>query len=929
MEEMIIRYTGHTASPSDYDCKDGELSVSMDLWSENGALKPVLQPQQVLQCNEGDNVVCVHQTTTFKHFIVQTSQGKLIYANEGTDSFLPISNVVGQYTASTMHRITAIGNMLVVLTTHGMDYYLWKDNAYKSLGSHLPEINLSFGLQGEAVVTEEEFDITLENELTREEIDNEEFSDENKRTISSQVHAKINKFIADRGTNNGKFIFPFFIRYAYRLYDGTLAMHSSPILMMCTTGPGPIIISDTVPSKGMKKFSNARVLGVAHQIVMQGMSNDTIALLETWKDIITSIDVFVSAPIYTYNQNKEVDYFGDLTPNGFPMVCINGNPRTDKSWAERYQLRSLYEMYRDSEIENERGINTILSVPKDEESVFDKIKACANFYLLKSYNIDSGMEAARVIEVSDDYLQSLVARESMEDDYDSHDKLIPEYAFAYNQRLNIATLKKELFKGFRPKSVMQYTDGFVDFFSENLPSYDNRKANVRFFVHLNIDGTEYVLQDSIEYTETMFNNPLLYYYYPNINAYKLTVEWVCADTNGNIGTYYFCVPLTKHDFLNGAYYFSDWNGAVNGNYYKIDSVVINPFTPIGWTSTGNQPSATSDNIIDIKNKIYTSNINNPIYFPLLGINTVGVGTILGIAAATKALSQGQYRQFPLYAFSTDGVWSLEVSSTGSYSAKQPVTRDVCTDKDSITQLDNAILFVTEKGIMLLIGSDTKCITEEIDNLNGEVFNPTELPGYNLFTGETEQQREPFMMVSFREYMAGCRMIYDDTSRRLIVFNSKYRYAYVYSMITQLWAMMRSNIASYVLSYPEAYAMTTDYKLMDYSKRIPNTVIDGHSEKMQVIVTRPLKLGYPDMLKTPVVMMQRGVFKSGHVQTLLYGSRDMMTWFPVYSSKDHSLRGYSGTPYKYFRIVLICHLTDSESISGTTVEMIQKLSNRMR
>ena len=50
------------------------------------------------------------------------------------------------------------------------------------------------------------------------------------------------------------------------------------------------------------------------------------------------------------------------------------------------------------------------------------------------------------------------------------------------------------------------------------------------------------------------------------------------------------------------------------------------------------------------NKIYTSEVNNPFYFPVLGINSVGTGKILGISSAAKALSEvslGSFLFMPL------------------------------------------------------------------------------------------------------------------------------------------------------------------------------------------------------------------------------------------------------------------------------------------
>ena len=112
-----------------------------------------------------------------------------------------------------------------------------------------------------------------------------------------------------------------------------------------------------------------------------------------------------------------------------------------------------------------------------------------------------------------------------------------------------------------------------------------------------------------------------------------------------------------------------------------------------------QPSSNPE--ISFQNKIYTSEVNNPFNFPVSGINTLGVGEILGIASATKALSQGQFGQFPLYAFTNEGIWALEVSNAGTYSSKQVVTRDVCNNPAGITQIDGAIVFTTDRGVMIL------------------------------------------------------------------------------------------------------------------------------------------------------------------------------------------------------------------------------------
>ena len=97
----------------------------------------------------------------------------------------------------------------------------------------------------------------------------------------------------------------------------------------------------------------------------------------------------------------------------------------------------------------------------------------------------------------------------------------------------------------------------------------------------------------------------------------------------------------------------------------------------------------------------------------------------------------------------------------------------------------------------------------------------------------------------------------------------------------------------------------------------------------LFVTRPIKLETPDVLKTMDTVIQRGHFQKGHVQSVLYGSRDLFNWHLVWSSKDHYLRGFRGTPYKYFRIACVTSLTDDESIFGASLQFNPRQTNQPR
>ena len=390
-----------------------------------------------------------------------------------------------------------------------------------------------------------------------------------------------------------------------------------------------------------------------------------------------------------------------------------------------------------------------------------------------------------------------------------------------------------------------------------------------------------------------------FFFYPNPKAFRLIIE---REDDYGVKTY-SSTKLTEHKFLNGAY-----NNSLGSFVSDFDTSIL----------------ANTNRGIPYYNKIYTSEVNNPFSFPPTtgGVNVVGFGEILGIRSATKALSQGQFGQFPLYAFTDEGIWALEVSNEGTFSAKQPITRDVCNNADSITQIDTAVLFSSDRGIMLIQGSESICISEGINN---ELFDVFLLNGFDQLLSISGFTSEQFKFASFQKYSKGCSMSYDYKNQRIIIFNKEYSYAYVWSFKSKMWSMLPSNFISAVNSYPDSYVMTRNNELVNLSN-IDKTSIVGIPG---IFITRPLKLGDADLFKTIDSCVHRGVFAKGHVKSAIYGSRDLNNWFLISSSKDHYLRSFRGTPFKYFRFVIITEFDSGESLSGTSVSFNYRQNNKLR
>ncbi len=961
-----VKYGGFSAIPSDYDCKDGELALSLDMLNEDGALRPIMPPRPVLTLEEGEKVWFIHATASFTHYIIyDPATMKVSYIDKEAGDRVEIESL-----PATLTRFDALGNTLMAFTSKGIYYYLWKNGAYKSLGNHIPDVKVSFGLVGTprfwSLCQEKQgtFNITF-NGIPEGELYNE-FSDDNQTAITEQVMAKVNKFVADETVNKGRFCFPFFVRYALRLYDGSLVCHSAPILMNPSTTDGVVVFWKRATGKGSYTSADCDIMLMAARLDYRVIRDDDSYLLEDWEDIVKGVEIFVSKPLYTYDQegkikslrntgNMKSKFIGRLAVKGFleaSYTNVEGDVKKDgyavgefggydfENHYCEWDFSRIYAIY--MSYQRTYPSDTFDMPEFTEGKRRETLENASTFFKLCSMDFGEALESdsRRTITVDDDYLQSLVNREAMTDDYLTHDRLCAKYSFGYNSRMNLSGLRRRPFDGFIAQTMFAYRDRLYNWattektVSVGLSTVSHAKLDIdmqdmavheyAITTYIKENGEDYAAEASIsgefydlapynsqEYTSGQLSETSwgCYVFYPNVNAYKMVIS--C----GSFGSY--AIDLKAHEFLNGAFAVLPYEQRREKNYTSLPSV-----------STG--AGATEEERefpIEIPNKIYTSEVGNPFYFPLNGINTVGTGTIYGICAATKALSEGQFGQFPLYAFATDGVWAMEVSETGTYSAKQPVSRDVCVNPESITQIDTSVLFATDRGIMQISGSNTACISDSLKS--DDVFDASALPSFDklveIFNQGLEDGRQVSMegiaMLPFVDFLKDCRMLYDYVNQRIFVYNSSVAYAYVFSMKEGKWGMARSRLTDNVNSYPEALAMQ--------GNALVNLSESDEADNRGLVVTRPFKLGAPDTFKTIETVIQRGFVARGHVRQVLYGSNDLFHWHVVWSGADIYLRGFSGSPYKYFRLALICDMGKAESLYGFTVQLTPRLTNRPR
>lgn len=474
-------------------------------------------------------------------------------------------------------------------------------------------------------------------------------------------------------------------------------------------------------------------------------------------------------------------------------------------------------------------------------------------------------------------------------------------AITYNNRLHIAGIRKNI-----DSSLVRQPYGYKN--EEYLTAiYEIPTSNGTYYLNGSIGNWQDIIAVPISDVKEM----IVYVNYTSGARKKRFTLY----SPSNFGLSFFVQTLTGgiDDIMGGDWYDiteSDWNAIKQ----KADSFAVSN------SDDSYQPSL-----------IRVSEAENPLVFPAANSVQVGSSIISALAANTRPISEGQFGDAPLYAFTDEGVWVLMLGEEGTYIARQPANRDVCSNPKGILQIDDAVLFPTERGIMMQRGRESECITDVLDGFPFDFNLIYSHSGKDTYYPLSILELQDFedgevAYVRFRKYMKNASMIYDYYDSRIIVFNPSYNYAYVYSLKSNLWGTMVNAFAKRVNSYPESYAI-------NYAGKIVNVYVEKPSDNIPFFFcTRPLTLNQGDNYKTMFTCIIRGYWTceaNKYNGQVLFGSNDMKRWFYIGSSIGNSLRNLVGSPYRYFRVAVIGNMNADESISSISTAFQQRWQNKLR
>lgn len=892
MERNLDRKTlnfnkGMTNAPSDLLCGDDELEENLGFAFKDGEMHPIRKPTFLLQTNEDYKILFVHKTSEFKNVVAYDEGEKelVIMEYDGENFANP-----ARFQLSDIKDIQSVGNFLIVATGSGLHYYRWKMVVgYVDMGEDLPEPKCQitttdckemfykdvlcrltefynhgtwFAYYNKETGKLEEIVTHSGSEAsstTGKNYHNYSINQERKTDFDNAVNGCIEEVLKKVKKGN-RFCFPFFVRYALKMYDGTYTKISNPILCVPSKKNFKFVPVKEAGDHGIEGETSGQADYFLYMPYSIGL--DITAYtdnLEDWSDMVEGITVFVSDEVRPFAAEQEWDFLGAMQSDG--------------------QSYATFATQADSNYEWTYGGNAARVVLwpkkyKTDQEIIDELIEKTNFYKLCDIkNGDYNGTYSATGKINSNVVSTLTEQERLDvDDYYGWTKKTANKLYAYNRRLNMMDVRRLPWKGFN-EFVTEYHD------------MDYEVNNCSYYVHI-VSETMDAWVKTQGYAGLGLTGTWLYY--PDPNAIEMVVAW--DDKTGDYtenGRFVVSVKLTKHKRLNGAYYF----GRLPKYEERPDTV------------TQDEPTVNAQAFESLTSQILTSEVNNPFVFEALGDNTVGTGKILNIVANTEAVSQGQFGQYPLIVFTTEGIYAMSVNDEGLYGSIHPISRETCVENSPVVQTGRLVYFVSKKGLMATSGAAVECVSEQMD-------------------GSAWQWSDKVSSAcTFTEYLQKSMIAYDYKESMLIIISNDEAFGYVYNMKNGTFSVGYRGMTweSVVNDYPDSLLQDSQGNI--YSLNRPTTEYDKNTYEGK-ITTRPLKLGGSLSLKSVRAIKHLVNTKTGEIHLDMYGSNDCRHW--------QQLSSVGGKPWKYFSFVYtLTGFKAGDTFSGSIVEIQTRREDKMR
>lgn len=735
---------------------------------------------------------------------------------------------------------------------------------------------------------------------------------------------EINALLSQANTEGSK-LGHTYVTFAYKLFDGSYVKHTYPIYLFLGRTGTAVWISDfdgayleghpykwaSVLISKPDNFNNTtdvnevRVytgkIGFAYSF-----TTEQKAILSKYDGIIKSFNMFISNPITPYSIVSDRDMWEYIGLSPDPIYNFIYLP----------MFNATQDLYWDYNGQQYLFKAKVL----DDKDIFNQV---ITFYKVKELNLDTltGTTPASLETIS--LPADLLTQEVLPVDNFTHHIIWGNKNYNYNSRLHFGDVTTKFFKGFYP---------FKWEYDYSLASAETYVAKI----YIKTDQGEKIVYKEFETPamEDVGGDPYLYYSnilsYPDSRAYK--IEFLRIVSGGSNDGVYFgaTVPvaysLIPHPFLNLSYY--------------INPLGIDDFVDIENHESGDNYLVTLDvadtdvenGLLNDPNRVQVSRLDNALVYEATNSYQIGNDdeTILGFGSVVEPLSDGQFGAFPLYVFTTAGIFVLQQGS-GSilYSNVLPLNKEVCNNHLSITDIGGGVVYSTVKGLNILSGRQ---ITEISQFLEGEpkeylVNNET----YQDYLGDVNfvNLLTELSTVDFKTYLENAIIGFDHVNNEIVVSNDSYSFSYVYNIESKMWHKISEVYTEFVKVIPKTYGYKAGkfYDLTDEEFDYIETLIQTRPIKLESLnikaIERLILRGYFDVkdLTYSAVLLFGTIDSKSYVFLCGKSPRDDSTFQDILIKNSH-------VGFKYFILVYVGQIKDS-SINFIEVSYAERWNNKLR
>ena len=520
-----------------------------------------------------------------------------------------------------------------------------------------------------------------------------------------------------------------------------------------------------------------------------------------------------------------------------------------------------------------------------------------------------------------DYYKNYATRETLPIDQYSHHSINSREAYIYNDRLHLYNVRTNFglpyIQWHNPFEFLIYseTPGTLSVWIKTALGQVVVNAPVMipcYIPHepdLKLENSYYFLPPIVGYNDS--------------RAYK--IQLVVNANNGLL----LDEKLEKNASMN----FSVWHSP-NFNVDPFDAESNYPFRHWKYTEqliAGSIPTGQTTGFDT--NRLQVSEIQNPLVFPAKYSYQVGSGDGIKLMSGSDPLSTGQFGQFPLIAFSSKGIWGLEVGvGEVLYPRIVPVNGEVVNDPENVIPIGSgSIVYTTDMGMYLLSGRDSQKISLPVE---GQIeLSLLDNPDFKGAIGHERfvHLEQAVSRVDFLTYIRQSSVGYDQLNRELIVSNPAYAYSYVFCFESKLWTKVSLSYSLLINAYPSLLGFTAQdcRNLSDEATVFCNDCL---------VVTRPMSLDGRDFYKKIERLLLRcecTTDPSHYTGLYLFASDDLDTWQLITGRqqtgikfKDMVIQRSHGSA-KHYIVVFAGNINQESMINYLDVDIDLRWNSKLR